>query len=122
MPTTNLDQRVKRIASLSDQDVLQLNTEGITTEDDLRYIQFVDYPDTIPVVKRRKLETISQHLSNGNVLTATNTMNEIQDSVIASKRVPAQQGNVNALGPDPNRGAPKIRTDPLPNFSGDAVD
>ena len=58
MPTTNLDQRVKRISGISDQEVVTLDGVGITTEDDLRYAEFVDLPNTIPVIKRRKLNII----------------------------------------------------------------
>ena len=55
MPTTNVDQRVKR---MSDQEVVTLDGIGITTKDDLRYVEFVDLANTIPVIKRRKLNMI----------------------------------------------------------------
>ena len=59
MPTTNLDQRVKRIANLSDADCQALIADGVTTENNLRFLEYVDLPVTIAVVKRRKLLSLS---------------------------------------------------------------
>ena len=123
MPTTNLDQRVKRIANLSDADCQALDNDGITTEEDLRFLEFVDLPATIAVVKRRKLNVITKYLARDKSLTGTITIQEVQ-----LDNASGQAGNAGTGGPpganivDPNRGAPKVYTNPLPDFSGDAVD
>ena len=120
MPTTDIDQRIKRISGISDPDVLELKNIGINTEDDLRYTEFVDYPGTIALIKRRKLDTISKYLACGNALNATITMGDVQLAL----NTPAAPVGAAAVPPagDPDRGAPKVYTDPLPDFSGDVVD
>jgi hypothetical protein len=122
MPTTDIEQRVKRISGLSDQEIEGLTTIGIATEDDLRYAEFVDLPVIIPVIKRRKLNIISQYLAKGEALNATITIDQIQLLMNTPEApvgaAPAYQGG----NPDPGRGAPKVYTDPLPDFSGEAVD
>ena len=118
IPTTNISQRVKRV---SDQDCQILETEGIKLEDDIRYVHFEDPPKGIPVVKRRNLNIISQYLILGYVLNRTMDMHSIQTKVIQGQA----SGNpsvVGKRGPDMNRVAPKIHTNPLPDFSGDTVD
>ncbi len=121
MPTTNLSQRVKRLANLDDAQVQLLDTEGLVVEEDLRMIEFEDIPLGIPVVKRRKLNIISQFLKGGNILNGMADMNFIQTTVLQGRA-----GNANAGGAqvvvDTNRGAPKIHTNPLPEFSRDAID
>ena len=120
MPTTDLDQGVKRIAALIDAKVTLLTNEGIMTEDDLKVLQFADLPAAIPVVKRRKLNIIGQYLSCGYIMNGVIDIHSIQTRI-----TPAPVGNANAGGAqavDTNRGAPKIHTNPLPEFSGDAVD
>ena len=64
MPTTNLNSRVKRIATLSDANVANLDGEGIISEADLRYLEFQDLPEGISIVKRRKLGIISEYLGS----------------------------------------------------------
>ena len=122
MPTTNIDQRVKRIISLSDAEVTAVKGIGIDTEDDLRFSQFVDFPAEIPVIKRRKLELITRYLANGNALDATITMIGIQEALNAPPAAAVGPGPGHIGAADPSRGAPKVYTDPLSNFSGDAVD
>ena len=115
IPTTNVDQRVKR---MSDQEVVTLDGIGITTKDDLRYVEFVDLANTIPVIKRRKLNIIGQYLAKGHALNANITMGEVLQTLCA----PAAPGGLAPAQPlDPDRGAPKVRTDPLPEFPGDAL-
>ena len=121
MPTTNIDQRVKRIAGLNDQDVQQLDTMGCATEDDLRYLTFVDFPAQIGLIKRRKLMIIAEYLATGKALSAMISMQEVQQALsipVAAAGAAPLQGVI----PDPNRGAPRVYTDPLPDFSGDAID
>ena len=122
MPTTDLNQRVKRITGMSDAAIAELDNLGVRTEDDLRWTQFVDYPDTIPIVFRRKLESISQFLARGNTLEANTTMVGVQERVNLPPLPPGGLvPNPPGMG-DPDRGAPKVYTDPLPEFSGEAVD
>ena len=77
MPTTNIDQRVKRIYGLNPNDVQELQNVGIGGEDDLRYTEFVDLPGAIAIIKRRKLDMIGTFLATGGTLTATITSAEI---------------------------------------------
>ena len=129
MPTTNIGQRVARITGLSPGEVQELNTAGIVNEDDLSFISFEDVPETIPIVKRRKLELVSNYLRADNVpaLTGTTTIREIQVEVTNQTRVIAAGRGAIAAGvgggtlPE-DRGAPKLYTDPLPKFSGNPVD
>ena len=115
MPTTDLNQRVKRIIGLSDPELILLQADRINSEDDLLYVQFVDLNGTIHVIKRRKLNSISQYLARGEVLDTNVTMLvQIQHSLHAP---PAQAGGL-ATGyagaaPDPHRGAPKMHCIPI---------
>ena len=120
MPTTNINSRVKRIAGLTYPDCTALENEGIITEEDLQFLEFVDLPATIPVVKRRKLNLIIQYLATGTALTATIDIDGVQKLV----RAPAAQfiGTSGVLAVDPNRGAPKVHNNHLPKFSGDAIE
>ena len=128
MPTTDINQRVNRIANLTQNEVDLLNNAGIDNEEDLRYVSFVDFDVGIPVVKRRKLEIISKYLAEGLQLNATIQMNEIQAAVRnANNPAPqnpalAGQGQAQNQPVNADRGAPKVYTDPLPNFSGNPVD
>lgn len=121
MPTTNLTQRVQRITGADNAAIALLAAEGIINEEDLSFIEFVDLPATIPIVSRRKLNLISQYLSQGHALPATATMLTVQAS-IAQGNVAGTNVGERGLPPDPDRGAPKVHTNPLPDFSGDAVD
>ena len=124
MPTTNIDQRVKRVAGLSNDEVAALHAIGAENEDDLKYIQFVDLPNTVPLIKRRKLEFICKYLAVDNALNATTTMDEVRQDV----NTPAAPVRFAGHGPpggaatDPSKEAPKVYTDPLADFSGDAID
>ena len=121
MPTTSIDQHVKRVTNMTSSEVVELQQQiGITDEDDLRYAEFVDFPVIIPIIKRRKLNTISKFLANDGSLNATITAAEIQQSlkVPAGIAAPSHQ----AVAPDPHRGAPRVYTDMLSDFLGEAVD
>lgn len=124
MPTTNLDQRLKRILNLSDDEVAEIAIVGANNEEDLKFLEFVDLPIAISLIKRRKLHVIIQYLAKGKALNATITIDQIQ-AVLGT--VPAAPGGLGgglggAAAPDPNRGAPKVHIDPLSAFSGNAVD
>ena len=80
--STDLSERVKKLADLNDAQVQLLANEGIQGEDDLKVLEFVDLPATIPVVKRRKLNYISRFLGAGHVLNETMDIHFIQTTVI----------------------------------------
>ena len=122
MPTTNVDQRIQRIAGISDADVLALGNMGCNTEDDLRYLTFVDLPAAIGLIKRRKLVIIAEYLAAGKALNAMITMAECQQALSVPAAPAGMAPLQGAANPDPNRGAPRVYTDPLPDFSGDAID
>ena len=82
MPTTNINQRVKRIAALDDEDVTKLQALGINTEEDLCFVKFQDLGEEIRLIKRRKLEYIIKFLAmRKDPLTGATTMVEIQRKV-----------------------------------------
>ena len=121
MPTTNINQWVKRISGLTDADVAALQGSGITTDDDLSYVKFEDLVVEIGLIKRRKLDLICKFLSTRNEqLTATITIDSIQAKVESSSQ-PAPRSDFRSASAD-NRGGPKVNTNPLPAFSGNPVD
>ena len=71
-------------------------------------------------MKRRKLNMIIKFLANDGLMNVTVTAAEIQQSLKAPTGIdaPAHQ----AAAPDPRRGSPRVYTDMLSNFSGEAVD
>ena len=124
MPTTDINQRVKRILGLTDQDVTNLEGLGVRTEDDLHWTEFIDYPNGISVVMRRKLDTVSRFLATGQELDANSTLTTIKlalNQPVAPVGVPGP-APLPPLGLDLVRGAPKVYTDPLPDFSGEVHD
>ena len=124
MPTTDIGQRVKNITGLTNNEVGDLTTAGINNENDLRFIEFVDLPNTIAIVRRRKLIQIKGYLSRGQQLDATSTIEAIQESNSPGVQLPppVPVPIVHPFALDPTCGAPKIHTNPLPDFSGDPVD
>ena len=122
-PPTNINQRVKRIAGLTDVDVAALEGFGITTEDDLSYVKFEDLGigTGIGLIKRRKLDLLCKFLSTRkDQLTATITIDSIQEKVESPIR-PAPRSDSSSSSAD-NCGGPKVNTNPLPVFSGNPVD
>ena len=123
MPTMNIDQRVRRIVEIIEAEIQELQQIGVTSEDELHYAEFEDYPKAILVIKCRKLDTIKQYLAKGGVLDSGITISQTQEN-IAAPPVPAgvlppyPQG----VAPDPRRRSPILYTDPLTKFSGEAVD
>ena len=123
MLTTSINQRVKRLVNLDDAEIALLEVMGATNEDDLRYFVFQDFPVEIPLLKRRKLAVLSEYLAKGLMLSSALTMTEIQEGLHnhnAAGSTPAVR--TPGAAADADRGAPKVYTDPLPEFSGDAVD
>ena len=120
MPTTDINQRVKRLAGLNEEDVSTLNGLGVSTEEDLSFIHFEDLGDKIGLIKRRKLETISLFLAMRNdPLTATTTMKDMQEKISRASGTGKQSDSVPSME---SRGGPKVNTNPLPKFTGDPVD
>ena len=106
---------------MTSSEVVELQQQiGITDEDDLRYAEFVDFPVIIPFIKRRKLNMIIKFLANDGSLNATITEAEIQQILKASTGIAAPVHQ--AVAPDPHRGVPRVYTDMLSNFLGEAVD
>ena len=94
----------------------------MTSEEELRYAEFADYPKAIPEIKRRKIDITKLCLAKGGVLDSRITMAQIQEN-LAAPLVP--DGGIptypQGIAPDPNRGAPRVYTDPLTEFSAEAV-
>ena len=124
MPTTSINQRVKRIVDLADDEVQAIeDATGAVNEEDLRYLRFEDFPNVVPLLKRRKLQVLIKFLEQGKALNAMITMDQVQVEANTAGTLAAVQPSVgNRNVPDPTRGAPKVHTDMLSNFSGDAVD
>ena len=99
---------------MTSSEVVELQQIGITDEDDLRYVEFVDFPVIIPVIKRRKLNTIRKFLANDGSLNAKITAAEIHNRLKSPTGIaaPAHQ----AVAPDPHRGATRVYTDSLSDF------
>ena len=93
---------------------------GVTTEESLSFIQFEDLPADISLITRRKLDIIRQFLAKGNSLNATIEMTEV--SRIVNVPVSTSGTSVSLSDPDLIRGAPKVHTNFIANFSGDVVD
>ena len=132
MPTTNINQRVARIAGLEQADKDALTAAGIDTEDDLSFVSFPDFDQAISVVKRRKLDLICTYLAGGDALNANSTMQTVR-TTLANRNNPVQvpaaaaaaaaaQGQGGNVAVNADKGAPRVHTDPLPKFSGDPVD
>ena len=71
MLTTSIDQWVKRILNLSENDVDKLLNTGIADKDGLRYTEFLELPRSIPVIKHSKLGMIGKYLANDGTLNTT---------------------------------------------------
>jgi hypothetical protein len=112
---------IKDLVGLSDTDIEHLRQDGISSSEDLSFIQFMDLNAEINVVKRRKLDMIRQYLEVPDYkITATTTMHEIKRCINDFK--PVNGSRVEGKGVDIDRGAPKIYTDHLKEFSGDPID
>lgn len=119
----NINGRIKGVVGLSDADVAALQNDGITTAEDLTYVEFQDLSPGINVLKRRKLDLVRQFLilDPANKVTATMSIDdikkEVDDAKSAAAAVLARGG-----GADVDKGAPKVYTDHLKEFSGDPID
>ena len=123
MPTTDINQRVLQLCGLLNEEVTKLNDIGILNEEDLSFVKFEDFPSgDIALIKRRKLEAISQYLARGNALNLNITMSQIRVMVNAPTVASVDTASTNYSTPDPSRGAPKVYTDSITPFSGEVVD
>ena len=109
--------------NLDNTEVSELEGIGAKSEKDLRYFKFEDLPSGIPLLKCRKLGIIGEYLAKGLVLSSLLTISDVQEGL---HNHIATGGTVNnrpsGVTVDANRGAPKVNTDPLLDFSGDAID
>ena len=122
MPTTNINQRVKRIANLQEAELNLLVKDGIVNEDDLGFIKFEDLNTGISIVNRRKIELVTKFLNiDGNSLAGTTTIVKVESAVMKAESMNSTNYTSGTIV-DADRGAPKVYTDPLPSFSGDPVD
>eukprot|EP00957_Ditylum_brightwellii_P071653 5446945-Ditylum_brightwellii.AAC.1 len=80
MPTTDLNQKIKRTVGITNGDMSYLSTVA-TIEDDLRYLLFDAFPTQILLVKHCKLSIASKFLANKNNLDGVSTMSLIQESL-----------------------------------------
>eukprot|EP00957_Ditylum_brightwellii_P069526 5280154-Ditylum_brightwellii.AAC.1 len=79
MATSSIDQQVKRIVGLDDNNVAILTGTGITNKGDLLFLQFMDFKTKILVGKQRKLELVIKYLAlDGATLSATALIGKIQ--------------------------------------------
>ena len=123
MSSVLLTQRIQRIVGLKDEERSAIESLGISNESDLRYLKFVDYPEEVPLLKKRKLEVIGAYLGKGLSLTDTMSIEEVQLALQNANATLASATSTSASNAlDPTRGAPKVYTDMLPEFSGNAVD
>ena len=129
---SEFENHVKALAGLDDQDIAALTTAEIITEDDLSWLELEDLPDTISIVKRRKIKMISKCMSleDSSRLLQNTSLNDTRKAVretskqvsAASATASSQSSNNNNNNNNNNnavaRNAPKITTNPLPKFSG----
>ena len=76
MPSAVFSTRIANLVDLSDDDKKVLEILEIKTEHDLSWVDFEDLPDTIPIVKHRKLNMIGAYLTAIN-----NTVGDSQESL-----------------------------------------
>ena len=117
MPTTDIIGRVRTIVGLNNADCDLLQADGITSQEELSFVQFEDLNQGLSIVKRRKLDLIGRYLEvDVNNLGAATTIHYIRRSV--NNREMPTAPNTEKI----DSGAPKLYTDPLSEFSGDPID
>ena len=79
----SFNARVAKLIGLTKPEEKSLLDLGISTEEYLSFVQFEDFPDSIKVVKKRKLSLIGNNLSVGSKsLKDSSTMNLIKKSAL----------------------------------------
>ena len=123
-PAHNKLYKVKNLVSLQTDEIKALTSLGIFTEDDLSYTKFEDLPQSINVVKRRKLSLIGTYLAvESKALSEKSTMKKIQSALNPKDKTPRVTAAPTSGGQATSKSsALKISTHPLPSFSGDAWD
>ena len=119
-----LEPKVIKLAQLEESDTKLLESLEVFTEEDLSYLKFEDLPSGLHIVKKRKMETISNYLQTGKTLTDSTTMKAIQKHLTSktnpkSATQPTGGGNPQS---STKTSSLKISTNPLPEFSGDPWD
>ena len=124
MPSAVFSTRIANLVDLSDDDKKVLEILEIKTEHDLSWVDFEDLPDTIPIVKHRKLNMIGAYLTAiNNKINASTTLSEIRKKVCEAKRPPQQTVVQTAAPSNPSqakvdRKSLKVTTNPLAKFLG----
>ena len=112
MANRDINQRVKRLADLSDDDVALLATADVRTENDLMYTPYDDTNVGLERIKRRKLDYIGKFLAlqNGEMSNSV-TMDTIRRTVLFPNFVPQRQAAppVEQVAPPPQR----LNTEPM---------
>ena len=122
-PPSEIPNRVKDLAGLDNSEVNELTGIGITTEDDLSWLEFEDLPVTISIVKRRKIEIISKFMAidDGAMLLRNTSLRKIRKAVKNhDKQASAPENPAPSQSSKIDRNGPKITTNPLLDFSGKA--
>ena len=118
--------RITKLAGLTKPEEKSLLDLGISTEEDLSFVNFEDFPHSINVGKRRKLSLIGTYLSvGGRSLKDSTSMNVIKKSFSKEKLISlgTNQTASSSVPQVKNKSQPqKIGTNPLPKFTGDIWD
>jgi hypothetical protein len=130
-----MERVVTLLAGLPQAEVNTLASEGCTSGEDLSLCTLLDIEQMLsdtPVVKRRKLSMIGRYITRGQTIEEATTMPTVA-SHLNTIAVAAAAPNLllSPLPPpppgpspfqDPNRGAPKLYTNAIENFSGSPMD
>jgi len=100
MPTTNIYSRVKRIVTLNDDDITALQALSVTSEEDLKFLEFVDFPTVINIVKRRKLALVVDYLRKGYVLDEMTQIDAIQTALQNNNQDSSSISHISGLNDD----------------------
>jgi hypothetical protein len=88
-PEATMDALIQRLAGLTSADASCLCQQGVSTANDLLGLTFDDMIALLPassVLVRRKLANIARFVSSGHTLTATITMADILQQLLALER------------------------------------
>lgn len=88
---------------------------------DSRQLRYDDLSTQINVLKRRKLVLVRQYLEVENYNVTSTTMEDIKKYLDRSLKSAVTHATVNTSGINVNRGAPKVYTDHLKEFSGNPI-
>jgi hypothetical protein len=130
-----MERVITLLAGLSQAEVNTLASEGCTSGEDLSLCTLLDIEQIMlsetPVVKRRKLYTTGSYMARGQTIeeattmpTVANHLNTVAVAAVAPNLLPPLPPPPPGPSPfqDPNRGAPKLYTNAIENFSGSPMD